>query len=183
MPKQLNHLKEKIMKDLRKAWKLIALFVCVVIGCLFYVGRSKAFAKATHEDPITVTIESGSDVSGPNQWILKKIINELNGFGLSMDIQVIDTNGNPVGSPNTIHVGPGATGDDSFAPTSPGATETIPPTGEAVVVPAETRFQYTLTYPADAKGVVEIDTYVMNPDGTGEFIDSVKTFAPEPLPK
>ena len=84
----------------------------------------------------------------------------------------IDPTGSPLSlqSP-TITVEPGATGETSIAPASPG-TGTVPGLSGAVILPAETRFVITTvaaTPPPMGTITGLVEGYVMNQDGTTAY--------------
>lgn len=171
MPSQRNHYEETIMKDLSKSWKLIALFALAAIVYLGYVGRSRVSAQGVTTPTVpTITFETPSVVTGGQQYFLGEFVNHGSGAA-TLGIKAIDTAGNnfPIVNP-TLTLAPGATGDFLFFHSLPGTTSTVPGLG-AVVNPAVTRFQITVTpssneTPAD----VGANGFVMNTNGTASLL-------------
>jgi hypothetical protein len=154
------------MKNLKKSWKLIAIFVFGAIAVIFYVGRSRAFAQGSTSQPNpTVTIDAHSVPTSAEEYNRLKFT-VLGKFPATVGITPYDGAGNPLVSlPTTITVPPGETKDYSFFNSGSVTTSTVPGFG-TVVNPAETRFEITLTTTSlDSPMVVFVDNYTMNQSG------------------
>ena len=141
------------MKNLRKSWKLIALFAFAAIVCTLYVGRSKALAQSgTTTNPAPVEKFTGLFQTSLDQNLFAITTNDS---GLTMDVLATakDTTGSTVWSATDL-LAPGAS---SITPV-PLSLITIPgPTpGSTLVV--KQRVNLTFDYSA-ASGSLSPDFF------------------------
>jgi hypothetical protein len=131
-----NQLKEKIMKKLRKSWKLITLFAFGAIACLLYVGR----ANGTGATP-NIVISYGSSILGPNQ-LANLAITNTTAETISPTVNVCSTSQTLIGSPMPLSIP--AFGTGSVQITTPLVTITQP---DGSTTSAQQDFLVNIVYP------------------------------------